>query len=56
MMVPSNGNAKNKAIAQDDASQLDWIDLQTVSDKSLAFDHKTILSNYKKWKEFGGTF
>ena len=54
--VPSNENAKNKAIAQDDASQLEWIDLQTVDNKSLAFDHKIILSNYKKWKESGGTF
>ena len=50
--VPSNEDAK----ARDDASQLEWIDLQTVSDKSLAFDHKIILSNYKKWKESGGTF
>lgn len=50
--VPSNEDAK----ARDDASQLEWIDLQTVGDKSLAFDHKIILSNYKKWKESGGTF
>jgi hypothetical protein len=48
--VLSNENAKNKAIAQDDASHLEWIDLQTVGDKSLAFDHKIILSNYKKWR------
>lgn len=54
--IPSNDNVKNKAIAQDDASQLEWIDLQTVGDKNLAFDHKIILSNYKKWKESGGTF
>ena len=54
--VPSNENAKNKAIARDDASQLEWIELQTVGDKNLAFDHKIILSNYKKWKESGGTF
>ncbi len=32
--IPSNENVKNKAIAQDDASQLEWIDLQTVGDKS----------------------
>src|SRR4030095_14025889 len=31
--IPSNENVKNKAIAQDDASQLEWIDLQTVGDK-----------------------
>jgi ADP-ribose pyrophosphatase YjhB (NUDIX family) len=54
--IPPNENAKNKAKAQDDASQLEWIDLQTVGDKRLAFDHKIILSNYKKWKEAGGTF
>jgi 8-oxo-dGTP diphosphatase len=54
--VSSNENAKNKAIAQDDASQLEWIDLQTVGNENLAFDHKIILSNYKKWKESGGTF
>ena len=54
--VPSNENTKRKAITQDDASQLEWIDLQTVDDKSLAFDYKAILSDYKKWKESGGTY
>jgi 8-oxo-dGTP diphosphatase len=54
--VPSNNNAKNKAIAQDDASEIEWIDLPIVGNKSLAFDHRNILSNYKKWKEPGGTF
>jgi ADP-ribose pyrophosphatase YjhB (NUDIX family) len=54
--IPSGENAKKKATARDDASQIEWIDLQTVGDKSLAFDHKIILSNYKKWKESGGTF
>jgi ADP-ribose pyrophosphatase YjhB (NUDIX family) len=54
--VPSNENAKNKAKAQSDASELEWIDLQMVDNKSLAFDHKIILSNYKKWKESGGTY
>jgi 8-oxo-dGTP diphosphatase len=54
--VQSKENTKNKAITQDDASQLEWIDLQAVGNKSLAFDHKIILSNYKEWKESGGTF
>ena len=54
--VPSNENAKNKATAQDDALEIEWIDLSTVDKKSLAFDHKNILSHYKKWKESGGTF
>jgi 8-oxo-dGTP diphosphatase len=54
--IPSNENAKNKAIAQSDASELEWIDLQMVNNQNLAFDHKIILSNYKKWKESGGTY
>jgi hypothetical protein len=56
--VPSNENAKNKAKAQSDASELEleWIDLQMVDNKNLAFDHEIILSNYKKWKESGGTY
>ena len=54
--IPSNENAKNKATAQDDALEIEWIDLSTVDKKSLAFDRKNILSHYKKWKESGGTF
>jgi hypothetical protein len=54
--VPSNENAKNKAKAQSDASELEWIDLQMVDNKNLAFDHEIILSNYKKWRESGGTY
>ena len=43
--ITSTGNVKNKSISQDDASELEWIDLQTVNNKILAFDHKIILSN-----------
>jgi 8-oxo-dGTP diphosphatase len=53
---PSSESAKNKAIAQDDASQFEWIDLHAIGNKNLAFDHNIILSNYEKWKESGGTF
>jgi hypothetical protein len=48
--VPSDENAKNKAIDQDDALGLEWIDLHMASNKSLAFDHRNILSHYKKWR------
>jgi 8-oxo-dGTP diphosphatase len=54
--VPSRESAKDKAIAQDDASQLEWIDLEAIGSKNLAFDHNIILSNYEKWKVSGGTF
>jgi hypothetical protein len=43
-------NAKNKAIDQDDALGLEWIDLHMANNKSLAFDHRNILSHYKKWR------
>ena len=52
----SNDKTKSKAAAQDDASEIEWIDLSKVDNKTLAFDHKNILSHYKKWKESGGTF
>jgi len=52
----SNDSAKNKAIAQDDTSELEWIDLSMVDNKTFAFDHRTIISHYKKWKESRGTF
>jgi ADP-ribose pyrophosphatase YjhB (NUDIX family) len=54
--VSYNVNAKNKTMAQDDAAELEWIELSMIDKKSLAFDHNKILENYKKWKEFGGTF
>jgi hypothetical protein len=47
---------KNKARAQDDASEIRWIELSTIDNESLAFDHRNILSHCKIWKESGGTF
>ena len=54
--VPATDNAKNKARAQDDASEIQWVELSAIDNESLAFDHRYILSHYKKWKESGGTF
>ena len=48
--------AKIKAIAKDDAASLEWTNIETVEDKSLGFDHKRIISDYKRWRKFGGTF
>ncbi|HZD36634.1 MAG TPA: NUDIX hydrolase [Nitrososphaeraceae archaeon] len=52
----NENNGANKAISQDDASELEWIDLQMTNNKMLALDHRIILSNYIKWKQSGGTF
>jgi 8-oxo-dGTP diphosphatase len=47
---------KIKAVANDDALALEWINIETVGDKSLGFDHKRIILDYKRWRKFGGTF
>ncbi|HYA83407.1 MAG TPA: NUDIX hydrolase [Candidatus Bathyarchaeia archaeon] len=45
-----------KAVAKDDAVEIEWVSIDAVGDKNLGFDHKQILLDYKKWKKFGGTF
>ena len=52
----SYNNEKIESLAQDDATAIEWIDLQKVETTSLAFDHEKIISDYKKWKRSGGTF
>ncbi len=49
-------NDKNEAKAGDDAGAIQWIDLEDVDNKSFGFDHKTIISDYKQWKQFKGTY
>jgi 8-oxo-dGTP diphosphatase len=54
-IVPSD-NVAVEASAQDDASEVEWINLEAVIKSNIAFDHKKILSDYKVWKQSGGTF
>lgn len=54
-IVPSD-NVSVEASAQDDASEVEWINLEAIIKSNIAFDHKKILSDYKVWKESGGTF
>jgi 8-oxo-dGTP diphosphatase len=49
-------NYKGEAFAQDDASEIEWMNLRTLRERSFGFDHKRILLDYKKWKESGRTF
>jgi 8-oxo-dGTP diphosphatase len=51
----SQNNDKVDAIAKDDAATIEWINLE-VENTSFGFDHKKIISDYRKWKKFGGTF
>lgn len=42
--------------AGDDAASIEWVDLASIDRQQIAFDHATILRDYKKWKVSGGTF
>jgi hypothetical protein len=42
--------------AGDDAASLEWVDLAGIEQQQIAFDHVTILRDYKKWKVLGGTY
>lgn len=42
--------------AGDDAASIEWVELADIERQQIAFDHATILADYKKWKTTGGTF
>jgi ADP-ribose pyrophosphatase YjhB (NUDIX family) len=43
-------------MAGDDAESIEWVELAGIEKQQIAFDHLTILRDYKKWKAAGGTF
>jgi len=51
-----NNNGKIKAVPNDDAAEIKWLSIDSVDKEKLGFDHRLILSDYKRWKKFGGTF
>lgn len=51
-----NSRDEIKAAANDDAAEIEWINIEEIGDKELGFDHRHILSDYKRWKQFGGSF
>jgi 8-oxo-dGTP diphosphatase len=40
----------------DDSSEIEWVQVDNIHKKNLAFDHKQILSDYIEWRMAGGTF
>ena len=47
---------KVDAIAQDDAAAIEWLNLEEIVNTRFGFDHRRIIIDYIKWKQFGGTF
>jgi 8-oxo-dGTP diphosphatase len=41
---------------EDDSAEIEWVHLDEIQNKKLAFDHKQILSDYGEWRISGGTF
>jgi hypothetical protein len=54
--ISNINNGISKAAAADDALELRWIDIEAIPEEKFAFDHKSILMDYMKWRESGGTF
>ena len=52
----SSHNDRVDAVAQDDAAAIEWISLEVIDTRNVGFDHKRIISDYKTWKTFSGTF
>jgi 8-oxo-dGTP diphosphatase len=40
----------------DDSVEIEWLHLDEIKNKMIAFDHKQILSDYSEWRKSGGTF
>jgi 8-oxo-dGTP diphosphatase len=40
----------------DDSAEIEWVHLDEIQNKKLAFDHKQILADYGEWRISGGTF
>jgi len=52
----SKSSDKVDAMAQDDAAAIEWLNLEEVDNARFGFDHKKIILDYIRWKQFGGTF
>jgi 8-oxo-dGTP diphosphatase len=52
----THNNDSGEAKAQDDAEAIEWIPLNEIDDRIFGFDHRKILSDYKKWRQSRGTY
>ncbi len=51
----SSGNS-TEPVPGDDAAEIKWVDIESIGSETFAFDHRKILSDYKKWRQTKETF
>ena len=52
----SNKSDKKEPIAGDDAATTKWVDLESIEEETLGFDHQKILMDFKEWKQSRQTY
>lgn len=52
----SDKSDKKVPMAGDDAAAIKWVDLASIDEESMGFDHKKILMDYKEWKQSRQTY
>jgi len=52
----SDKSDNKEPIAGDDAATTKWVDLESIEEETLGFDHQKILMDYKKWKQSRQTY
>lgn len=52
----SDKSDKKEPIAGDDAATTKWVDLASIEEENMGFDHKKILMDYKEWKQSRQTY
>jgi len=42
--------------AGDDSQSIEWVNIDELKNRKLAFDHDQILADYREWRKSGGAF
>jgi 8-oxo-dGTP diphosphatase len=52
----SDKSDKKEPMAGDDAAAIKWMDLASIDEENMGFDHKKILMDYKEWEQTRQTY
>ena len=54
--IPKDNGNGTEPIPGDDAAEIKWASLEAIDNEPLGFDHRKIISDYKKWVQTKETF